>query len=276
MGLPPFVLADRATLEDTARHAAQAVPLGDGTLMCRVLGKYLMFVDPYDLGVTPRLCLDGFWESWITTAIARALVPGDFVVDVGANHGYYTMLLADGVGRHGRGLAIEPNPSLAALVEMSVEVNGFGRRVHVARKAASDGAAPSARLTIPTRRGACASICRAPAAGDASVDVEAASVDELTAAWPRVDLVKVDAEGAEPLVWAGMPRTIRDNPGLVVVLEFVASRYRDPEGFVSAIVAAGFDLRHVAADSQIQPIGPDQVLTDGDEGEGWTLFLQRA
>src|SRR5512146_2252328 len=132
MGVPPFVLADRATLETAARQAAQAVPLGDGALLCRVLGKYLMFVDPHDLGVTPRLCLDGFWESWVTTAVARALVPEGFVVDVGANHGYYTMLLADGVGRRGRVLAIEPNPSLAALLELSVEVNGFGDRVRVA------------------------------------------------------------------------------------------------------------------------------------------------
>jgi len=276
MGVPPFVLADRATLETTARQAAQAVPLGAGMLLCRVLGKYLMFVDPHDLGVTPRLCLDGFWESWVTTAVARALVPGGFVVDVGANHGYYTMLLADAVGRDGRVLAIEPNPSLAALLELSVEVNGFCDRVLVARRAATDGVSSTAQLAIPVRRGACASICRAPSAGDTVVQVDAASVDDLTAAWPCVNLVKVDAEGAEPLVWEGMQRTIRENPGLVIVLEFVASRYRDPERFVSAILNAGFDLQHVASDSRIQPLTVDEVLTDGDDGEGWTLFLQRA
>jgi FkbM family methyltransferase len=276
MSIPSFVQGDRGTLEETARRAAQTVTLGAGTLMCRVLGKYLMFVDPHDLGVTPRLCLDGFWESWITTALVRVVVPGACVVDVGANHGYYTMLLADGVGRHGRVLAIEPNPALAALLALSVEVNGFDGRVVVAQQAASDGAARTARLAVPHRRGACATICRDPSPGDAAIDVTASCVDDLTASWPRVDLVKIDAEGAEPLVWAGMQRTVRDNPGLIVVLEFVASRYRDAAGFLSGIVDAGFDLRYVAPDSAIEGITAHDLLGDGPDGEGWTLFLERA
>ncbi len=275
MSVPTFVLGDRATLEDAARQRAQAVSLGEGGLVCRVLGKYLMFVDPRDVGVTPRLCMDGYWESWITTAVARVLGPGAHAIDVGANHGYYTMLLADAVGRDGHVLAIEPNPALAALLAMSVEVNGFDRRVTVAQKAASDGAAASARLVVPQRRGACASICRPPAPGDDAIDVDAASIDELTREWPRVDFVKIDAEGAEPLVWRGMERTLHDNPDIVVVLEFVPSRYADPPAFVRSIRGAGFDLRHVAPDSQIQPLTADEVLTDGDAGEGWTLFLER-
>src|SRR5262245_38667667 len=179
MSVPACVLADRATLEDTARRGAQAVNLANGALMCRVLTKYLMFVDPEDLGVTPRLCLDGFWESWVTTALARALRPGSFCVDVGANHGYYTMLLADAAGASGRVLALEPNPALAELLALSLEVNGFERWALVTQLAATDGSAPTARLVIPKRRGACASICRPPSAADSAVDVDAASVDEL-------------------------------------------------------------------------------------------------
>jgi FkbM family methyltransferase len=274
MSVPDCVLADRATLEETARRGAQAVNLANGALMCRVLTKYLMFVDPDDLGVTPRLCLDGFWESWVTTALARVLQPGSFCVDVGANHGYYTMLLADGAGPHGRVIALEPNPALAELLSLTLEVNGFERRALVSQQAATDGSAPTVQLVIPRRRGACATICRAPSAADVVVDVDATSVDALTASWPRVDLVKIDAEGAEPAIWRGMRRTIAANSALVVVLEFVASRYDDPRGFLDAIRGDGFPLRHVAHDSSIELLSDDRALSDGD-GEGWTLFLQR-
>jgi FkbM family methyltransferase len=275
MSVPACVLADRCTLEESARRGAQAINLANGALMCRVLTKYLMFVDPDDLGVTPRLCLDGFWESWVTTALARVLRPGAFCVDVGANHGYYTILLADAVGPHGRVLALEPNPTLAELLALTLEVNGFERRALVAQQAATDGTAPTVRLVIPKRRGACASICRIPAATDAVLDVDAASIDDLTASWPRVDLVKIDAEGAEPAIWRGMRRIIARNPELVVVLEFVPSRYDDARGFLDAIEGDEFPLRCVAHDSSIEPLSYEQALSDED-GEGWTLFLHRA
>ena len=274
MSVPDCVLADRATLEESARRGAQAVNLANGALLCRVLTKYLMFVDPDDLGVTPRLCLDGFWESWVTTALARVLRPGSFCVDVGANHGYYTMLLADGAGASGRVIALEPNPALAQLLALTLEVNGFERRALVSQQAATDGSTPTVQLVIPRRRGACATICRAPSETDMVVDVEATSVDDLTAAWPRVDLVKIDAEGAEPVIWRGMRRTIARSPGLVVVLEFVASRYDDAPAFLEAIRADGFPLRYVAHDSSIAALSEDEALTDGD-GDGWTLFLDR-
>jgi FkbM family methyltransferase len=275
MSVPACVLSDRATLEETARRGAQALNLANGALMCRVLTKYLMFVDPDDLGVTPRLCLDGFWESWVTTALARVLRPGSFCVDVGANHGYYTMLLADGAGPDGRVVALEPNPALAKLLALTLEVNGFERRALVAQQAATDGMAPTARLVIPRRRGACATICRPPSAADIVLDVDATTVDELTASWQRVDLVKIDAEGAEPAIWRGMGCTIARNPKLVVVLEFVASRYGDPRGFLDAIRDAGFPLQYVAHDSSIQTMTEEQALTDGG-GDGWTLFLARS
>lgn len=274
MSVPACVLADRATLEESSRRGAQSINLSNGALMCRVLTKYLMFVDPDDLGVTPRLCLDGFWESWVTTALARALRPGSFCLDIGANHGYYTMLLADGAGPDGRVLALEPNPALAELLALTLEVNGFERRALVAQQAATDGAAATVRLVIPKRRGACATICRPPSAADIAIDVDAASVDDLTAAWPRVDFVKIDAEGAEPIIWRGMRRTIARNPRIVVMLEFMPSRYDDPHGFIRAIDAEGFALQHVAHDSRIEPLTEEQALTDGD-GDGWMLFLAR-
>ena len=274
MAIPPFLLGDRRYLEANARRHAQTVHLAEGTVLCRVLAKYLMFVDPHDLGVTPRLCLDGYWESWITGVVARSVPPGGWCVDIGANHGYYTLIMADAVGRQGRVLAVEPNPLLSELLALSVEVNGLRTQTTIVQKAVTDGRTPRVRLVVPSRRGACATICRDATAADQVVDVDAASVDELTAEWPQVDLVKVDAEGAEDLIWRGMRRTIEQNPGLAVLLEFVPSRYRDPCGFVREIQVAGFSLREVGYDSEIVPVS-EAVLIQGDEDAGRMLFLRR-
>src|SRR5438034_3106477 len=99
--LPPHLL-DRPALEVASRQASRAVYLGDGAVLCRVLDKYLIYADSQETGITPHLCLDGYWESWITVVLARTLRRGWHCLDVGANHGYYTLIMADAVGQEGR------------------------------------------------------------------------------------------------------------------------------------------------------------------------------
>ncbi|WP_233247757.1 FkbM family methyltransferase [Caulobacter endophyticus] len=96
--------------------------LGRGVSVCRVLGRYKLFVDGLDYGLGPHLLLDGYWEMWTTEAIARAVKPGMTVVDVGANLGYFTLLMADLVGAGGRVHAFEPNPQIATLLARSVSM----------------------------------------------------------------------------------------------------------------------------------------------------------
>jgi FkbM family methyltransferase len=273
--MPACVLADRATLEESARRGAQAINLANGALMCRVLTKYLMFVDPDDLGVTPRLCLDGFWESWVTAALARVLRPGAFCVDVGANHGYYTMLLADAAGPHGRVLALEPNPALAELLALTLEVNGFDRRTPGGpaggdRRRRAHGAAGHPEAAA----GPAPPSAAAPSAADAVIEVDAASIDDLTASWPRVDLIKIDAEGAEPAIWRGMRRTIDQNPALnrrARVRAVALTRTRADFSTRSAATASRCATsRTIRRSKRCGRGGPDRR-----DGDGWTLFLDR-
>ena len=103
-------------LEAVSREHSRALYLGDQMVLCRVLGKYLMYADSQETGITPHLAMDGYWESWITLALARTVRPGWHCLDVGANHGYYTLVLADGAGPEGRVSPIEPTPRLAELL----------------------------------------------------------------------------------------------------------------------------------------------------------------
>ena len=50
---------------------------------------------------------------WLTEAVEAALKPGMVAIDVGANVGYFSMLMAERVGSAGRVQAFEPNPSMA-------------------------------------------------------------------------------------------------------------------------------------------------------------------
>ena len=271
--LPPYFTGDRSALEAASHQQSRAVYLGDETLLCRVLGKYLMYVDALETGISPHLCLDGYWESWITVALARTLRREWHCLDIGANHGYYTLIMADAVGPKGRVVPIEPTPRLADLLRQTLDVNGFPH-VEVVQRAASDVDEKTLQLVIPRHRSLNARVSEVAAPDDARVDVGSVTVDALTSDWPRVDLIKIDVEGAEEAVWRGMEKTIATNSKLVVILEFNAARYEDPRGFLGEIEKAGFPLRYIEVNAEVVGASVRKLLTTR-VGEDWMLYLAR-
>jgi FkbM family methyltransferase len=272
--LPPFLSKDRSIVETTARQLCQAVSLNSRFVLCRVLGKYMMYADAEDIGLMPRLCLDGFWESWVTIAMARHLRSGWHCVDVGANHGYFTLLMADAVEGSGRVLAIEPNPHLAEIVSLNIEVNGFQSYATVLQKAATETDAQKTNLLIPPRRAADATICRQATPSDEVVEVETIKLDSALAEWPRVDLIKIDAEGSEESIWGGLRQTLERHRDINIIMEMRCSRYADPRAFVREILAAGFKLRHIGYDGKCVALTEEQVLNERPN-EDWMLWLRR-
>lgn len=272
--LPAYMTESRASLEEFSRANYQTARLTETDVLCRVLGRYMIYADPEDVRIVPHLCLDGFWESWITVAAARLIEPGWHCVDVGANHGYYTVLMADAAGERGRVLAVEPNPQLCERLGRSLEVNGLAERTTVLQRAAADEHGARLTLAVPRRHASDATVRRAPAADEDSFAVEAVTLDEATADWPRVDFVKIDAEGAEALIWRGMRALLRRNPGVRVLMELFCSRHEDAGAFLEEIQRDGFALRHVGYDAEIADVSAEEILRGRADAE-WMLFLRR-
>lgn len=272
--LPPLVCEDRSALETKARQQCQSAYVGDHLVLCRVLGKYIMYADADDVGLMPRLCLDGYWESWVTIAMARLLRPGWCCVDVGANHGYFTLIMADAVDRGGRVLAVEPNPRLAEILSLNIEVNGFQSHAAVLPKAVTEADAQKSNLVIPLRRAMNATLCRPATPADEVVEVETVTLDSALAAWPGVDLIKIDAEGSEEAIWPALRRTVEQNRDINIIMELSCARYADPRAFLQEIQGAGFLLRHIDYDASIKNVTQEQVLNER-VGEDWMLFLRR-
>lgn len=270
----PLANLSKPEFQAACRAACQTAFLGNDTILCRVLGKYFLYADSQDLGIVPHLCANGFWETWMTLAVARVLQPGWHCIDIGANHGYYTLLMADGIGKTGRILALEPNPKLANLLQRTVSVNGFTSFTTVVDKAAVDQPGDPINLVIPAGYGMNASVLRGISAGDEVISVETTSIDALTQDWERIDLIKIDAEGAEALIWQGLQQTIKRHPLVIIVLEFNAARYADPQAFLEAILSAGFELQHIDFDATIKPLTIEQCLSERHH-EDWLLFLQK-
>ncbi|PWS37851.1 FkbM family methyltransferase [Falsiroseomonas bella] len=256
--------APRLTLQAAVRARCHAVTLDQHTVLCRVLGKYKFLVDSRDFGLAPHLMLDGYWEMWCTEFMLRCIRPGQVAWDVGANLGYYAVLMADLVGRQGKVLALEPNPRLALLCERTLALNGYWATATVRRLAASDRAGTlrfRAALSDP-KNGRLLPEGAPPPAADEEEDtlevaVRAMSLDEV--AEGPVDFIKIDVEGAEEQVWAGMQRVLDRSPDITVLMEFNALRCRAPEETLRAI-ADRYRLRELGFDGALHRVGIAEIL----------------
>src|SRR5688500_10243311 len=101
--MPPHLTTNRSLLESTSHSQSRAIALNHSNIaLCLVLGRYSMYVDTVDQYISPHLMLDGYWESWVTLAMAKIIKPNWVCTDVGSCMGYYTILMADAVGPGGK------------------------------------------------------------------------------------------------------------------------------------------------------------------------------
>jgi FkbM family methyltransferase len=261
----------RALLEKAIRRRVQTAYLGDGLVLARILGRHKIFLRSSDRGFACHLMLDGFWEMWLTQFLAQTVKPGMTVVDVGANYGYYTLLMGDAVGETGQVIALEPNPDAAALLAESVTLNGFGLRTRLVPQALG-AEAGSALLFAPDGEPKNALlVSQADLPGGRTLAVPVTTLDAIAHEIPRIDLIKIDAEGGEQAIVAGMQGVLnRDRPTLV--LEYNAARYADPNGFLDGLVQIYGDARELTGDGHLVPIDRASVTDQGPRLDRLLVF----
>lgn len=195
--------------------------------------------------------LSGKYEQGTKRLLERLIHKDVTVMDVGAHVGYYALLFARWVGPGGRVFAFEPAPHNYALLRKNVELNGCTNIVCIP-KAVSDRSG-TVRLFLSSQGNDRHSIFENPRSivHESSREVPAVSLDQFLAdeGWPRVALVKMDVEGAEPLALEGMQETIRRSPGLKLVAECapeaLRSAGRDPVDFLRRLVGLGFAVNSI-------------------------------
>ena len=258
--IPSIATHDRALLEHAFEQRCKTVYLGDHTALTRVLGELNMYVDTRDIILAPHLLMSGCWEFWVTQAIARHLKPGMVCADVGSNVGYYTLLMAALVGEKGHVHAFDILSENTQLLRRSAEINGFAKTVttHLHGVADREGEAP---IRIPQSvwdgfsHRANAALTEAPTRGTNAGEayqpgkVPVRPLDAIDFG-ERLDFVKVDVEGAEPLVWKGAVETFRRyNP--VVCLEYEGWREGYREFLELLRKDGGLNIRYVEYDSSL-------------------------
>ena len=254
-GLDSRLAGLESRLGDLAAGSYPRGPLyfGDHTALVATRWGAKMLVDTRDAAIAPWLVLDGMWEPHVTSWMQSTLRPGQVFVDVGANVGYFTLLGASLVGPGGRVVAVEAHPTLAEVLQRNVVINGYYGYVVTHNKAAWSETT-QLEFHIRANFAGNSSVGHIDDEGlrrlgdtEEAVQVQAVVLDDLLADLPRVDMMKIDVEGAEVHAFQGLTRTIEANPGIIIMFEWARAQIESvgdtPQALADLVEGMGFKFR---------------------------------
>lgn len=220
---------------------------------------------------TPQV--DLFWlgesDRWDLFHARSFLRPGAVIFDVGANFGYYALVLAEGLQRRCEVHAFEPTPATFRRLGEHIALNGMGDVVHAHQLALSDE--PGRASMCQPRSGNSGAAYAELGSGEVPVSTLDSFVRERTLS--RLDFVKIDVEGFEERVLRGGVHTLRTlRPVLLLEVQPVTLQRAGSSvaRIFELLQTMGYVLRR-AQKERLIPLEASEVSTPGSLVNGFAL-----
>jgi FkbM family methyltransferase len=170
--------------------------------------------------VIQRQMFIGLYETTITGWVKQCLLVGDTFIDVGASFGYYTTLGAWLVTEMGKVFSFEPSPIANQVLEDMIS-KSLHRNI-ILTKAAVGNISGDIQLYLPNSRELHSPSILQSDSKFSPINVPIITLDSFAplAKIPKIKLVKIDVEGYEPNVLAGMEQLIKGNIVENIICEF--------------------------------------------------------
>ncbi len=213
-----------------------------------------MYLAVNDRGISRDLLIRGIRERMETRIMQQILKPGMKVIDIGANIGYYVLMEARAVSETGHVYAIEPETKNLQLLRRNIELNGY-QNVDVFPGAISDE--NGSGMLYVSKHLNLHSLLRPVGPMENKYLVEVCRLDDFGQKHhidpSDINLIRMDVEGCEVKVLAGMTEILRAAKALTLVIEFHPQYIRGIPGYslestMEMLAALGFGtIRYATA-----------------------------
>jgi FkbM family methyltransferase len=191
----------------------------------------------------------GTYEPENTDLFKRSIRPGDAILDIGANEGYFSALAARLAGPGGFVAAVEPQHRLRDVIEINLRLNGTPGRFRLFNAAVGEAEGSAGRLHLyPFLNNGASSLVRKGRFLRAEQPVEFVSIDTILreSGVDHFDFVKVDTEGFEDKVIEALLDSIRAGRVATLYVDYhepiLRSRGVDPRNVHQKLLDAGMRL----------------------------------
>jgi len=218
----------------------------------------------------------GLLEQFEYALIQKLCRPAMMVVDIGANIGFHTLQLAQAVGAEGQVWAFEPDPSNFKTLLLNLRAN------HASNVTAVDAAvgAKSEMISLyqsnvhhgdhriyPTRD-----------VERNCISIQALALDEYFDAFQKIDLIKMDIQGAEGLALSGMKNLLARNPNLSIFMEFWPAGIRQtgysPLSLLTELADRGYRVFEIKEnEKRLSPVRDFADFISSISGENYCNIL---
>ena len=241
-------------IESYSAHNARRFALNSGSdIIVRTnVGYVLCPAD--DHALITLLAEAGELEPGTRRLIERLLKPGDTFVDVGANVGLHTLAAARAMQGNGNIIAFEPFARTKQLLEKTVWLNGFSSMTTVHEVAVSNRSGPATlHLGATSGHHSLTSLDVPISLRETEASVRTVTLDEMISQDLRVNLIKIDVEGAELDVLQGAQATLACNSDVSLIVEFGQSHLKrtghTAADWIAKFADVGFEFKAVHAET---------------------------
>lgn len=226
------------------------------------LPDFKIWISRGDSAIGQTIKAQRSWEPHVEAIIRRILRPNMNFVDLGANIGFHTLLAASIVGNEGQVYAFEPNLSNCSLLVRSINHNNF-KNVEVFPSAVADSERLMLHTSIGGSNGVISEYVEGSMLAPGQAFTRSVTLDKALDG-VKVDLMKLDVEGAEYLVLKGAREFLaRSRP--VLISEFsdqlqTVSKV-SPLEYATQLINSGYFLTVLRQDGGFEECGQDPQKT---------------
>ena len=225
-------------------------------------GPFRVRLDPRDRFIAKKLALYGEYDKHEIALLCSHVKPGDHVMDVGANIGLYSLHLSRAVGNQGKVVAVEPDPDNLRLLQTNLEINGCNN-VHIFPCAFGTETGSIDLYQVDSNRGNLSFADLGNTGKSTKVPVRRGE-DALSEIKIQPSVVKMDVEGAEPLVFSGLGY-LPDVIFFEFFPELLKKLDQDPRAFLEILAAEHYKLELVDPDTgMLTAASPAEIISSTD------------
>jgi FkbM family methyltransferase len=223
---------------------------------CCIYTKYgtKMYLDKLDNVVSKDLAVNQIWEPNETKILQKIIQKDMNVIDIGANIGYYTILFSKWVGDKGKIFSFEPESENFRLLKKNINANK-ANNVITFQKAVSNQNESKTLFLSEENKGDHQIIDLGE--NRTQIGIECTKLDSTIAAEHKIDLIKMDIQGAEMLALEGMNKILENNSKMTILMEFwpygIEKSGYNPKNLLEKLEKYGFKI-FLIKDEGIIPI----------------------